>query len=180
MSQFWETDAGKHAAVAKSYMEGALTLSDAQAEKGRILFRPTLSLAGQGLELMLKACMYLNGKTPPTRGIAGHNIKEMWQEEVCEPVRGHVYANATAAVTEAVILRLRATPEPEDILSLIEEYVDALAELHGRGGSPLRYPSTSEQEGPRTPFLVRALWGSADDFVKRPSDFALQRFRGLS
>ncbi len=181
MTDFWSSDAGRHANMAKQFMEGALTLSAAQRNRGRILFLPTLALAGHGLELMLKACFFLNGQTPPTKGKEGHNIISLWSAEICEPVRGYVSANARRVAAED---RLSGdypdVPEDEEILHLIEEYVIALGDLHGGiGGYPLRYPSNNpDQQAPRTPFLVKSLHCTADDLVKRPNEFELRHFRG--
>lgn len=71
---FFSTDAGRCAMIAKQFFEAATVLNHAQREKGRMLFLPTLMLAGQGLELMLKACVHLNGEVPPKSGRAGHDI----------------------------------------------------------------------------------------------------------
>ena len=87
--EFTVSDAGRYAVIAKQYMEAAQTLVAAAPHKQRMLFRPTLALAGHGLELMLKACTFLNGQTPATSGQVGHNIAKLWKSEVCEAVRGH-------------------------------------------------------------------------------------------
>lgn len=180
MSNFFDTPAGKHASLAKQFLEGALTLDAAQQEKGRILFVPTLALAGHGLELMLKACMFLNKEEPPRSGPNGHKVSDFWKREVCEPVRGTVYAHANIAVLEHRESPLyRGVPdENEDVTAIIEDYVASLGNLHGEKSFPLRYPSAPDKKGPRTPLLVKALWGAADDFVKRPDEFRLARFRG--
>lgn len=180
MTDFFSSDAGQCAIVAKEFLEGALTLNAAQRDKGRILFRPTLALAGHGLELMLKACSYLNGQPPRTSGRKGHDIVSLWGADVCEPVRGHVFVNAHRVAAEDRASRdYPDVPDDDDILPLIEEYVIALGKLHGgTGGYPLRYPSDPGQKAPRTPFLVKTLWAAADDFVRRPNDFELRRFRG--
>nr|WP_296430393.1 hypothetical protein [Roseovarius sp. BRH_c41] len=180
MADFFSSDAGQYASIAKQFLEGALVLNAAQRDRGRILFRPTLALAGHGLELMLKACSNLNGQPPPTKGRKGHDIVSLWGTDVCEPVRGHVFANARLVAAED-----RANgdypdvPNDDDILPLIEEYIIALGNLHGGlSGYPLRYPSDPSQNAPRTPFLIKSLWATADDFVKRPNEFELRRFRG--
>ncbi len=180
MADFWDEDAGKFAAVAKSFAEGALALDDAQRSSGRILFRPTLMLAAHGLELMLKACMFLNGKPPSTTGRSGHDIISMWNDEVCEPVRGSVNVNARIACLEHEAAGcFPDLPNPEDAAAMVNEYIVKLAELHGsRKGSLLRYPSNSNEMAPRTPLLVRTLWRTCDDLVKRPDDFKLNHNRG--
>lgn len=180
LADFFATDAGKHAALAKQFLEGALTLDAAQQGKGKILFVPTLALAGHGLELLLKSSILLNSGTVPTRGRAGHNVADLWAQALCEPVRGNVYANANFVVQEdrENPLYIGIPDENEVILALIEDYVVALAKLHGEGGYPLRYPSASDKKAPRTPLLVKSLWRTADDLVKRPSEFLLHRFRG--
>lgn len=180
MESFFDTKAGKHASLSKQFLEGALTLDASQQEKGRILFVPTLALAGHGLELMLKACMLLNNEEPPTRGREGHSISDLWKRDVCEPVRGNVYAYANIAVLEhRENINYRGVPdENEDVIAIIEDHVLSLGDLHGGKLFPLRYPSDPDKKSPRTPLLVRALWGAADDFVKRPDEFRLAHFRG--
>ena len=180
MTDFFETEAGQFASLAKQFLEGALTLDAAQKEKGRILFRPTLALAGHGLELMLKACLCING-LPLTKGRDGHNIGKLWSNEVCEPLRGHMYDNARIV---AEVDRLKGdypdVPKDEDVLALIQEYLLELGKLHGGGAYPLRYPANPNQTAPRTPFLVKSLRRTADDLVKRPNHFELQRFRSMN
>lgn len=182
MSNFFDTPAGKHASLAKQFLEGALTLDAAQTEKGRILFVPTLTLAGHGLELMLKACMLLNKEEPPRNGRDGHNVSAFWKRDVCEPVRGKIYAHANIAVLEykESLLYCGIPCENEDVIAIIEDYVASLGDLHGERHFPLRYPSTTDKKGPITPLLIKALWSTADDFVKQPDDFRLARFRGES
>ncbi len=179
MEDFFSTDARQRASMAKQYLEGALTLDAAQGVKGRILFLPTLALAGHGLELMLKACLFLNGKQPDEVRKCGHKITKLWALDICEPVRGHVFANAfrVAAEDRANGAYPDSINEVE-VLPLIEEYVIALGKLHGEGDFPLRYPADPNLKAPRTPFLVKSLWGAADDLVKRPSDFRLPSFLG--
>jgi hypothetical protein len=179
MEDFFSADAGKYASVSKQFLEGALVLSEAQSDRGRILFRPTLALAGQGLEVLLKACMSWNGQAPKTTGRGGHDIVGMWDLDVCEPVRGHVLANAVRVATEVRDSRnYQGVPEEADVLPLILENVRILGELHGGGGFPLRYPTAVDKKGPMTPFIVQALWATADDFIKRPNDFKLAEFQG--
>lgn len=179
MEDFLSSDAGNFASLAKQFLEGALTLSDAQREKGSILFRPTLALAGHGLEVMLKACFCLNGHKPPDRGPKGHDIVNLWTSAICEPVRGHVFANARQTANEdRKSGDYHHVPDDDEVLPLIEEYVIALGELHGRAGYPIRYSTDPDQKAPRTPFLVRSLWRTADDLVKRPGEFELRRFHG--
>ena len=177
---FFETDAGKLAAIAKAYLEGASSLDDAQREKGRILFLPTLSLAGHGLEMMLKACWSLNGKNSEEVRKAGHNILKLWNDEVSEPLRATMYVNARmVAAIERDTGLYPDVPDCGDTQILIEEYVLALGNLHGRSPDfPLRYPSNQDQKAPRTTFLVRTLYRSADDLVKRPIEFELSYFKG--
>lgn len=52
MSDFHSTEGGAFVSLAKEQLEGALVLDEEQRKRGKILFRPTLFLAGQGLELM--------------------------------------------------------------------------------------------------------------------------------
>ncbi|MDO9640218.1 MAG: hypothetical protein Q7J44_16900 [Pseudotabrizicola sp.] len=180
MTDFFDSEAGQHAMVAKQYLEAALTLVEAQPAKGRVLFRPTLALAGHGLELMLKACFHLNNQVPPKSGRQGHDIVGMWHAAVCEPVRGHVAYNAElVAEVERAKGFYPDVPSHAEIPTLIVEYVLELGRLHGSGDYPLRYPTDPSKHAPRTPFLVTSLWRTADDFVKRPNDFEVMLFRTL-
>lgn len=182
MVDFFSTEAGKFASLAKQYLEGALVLNDAQRERGKILFLPTLGLAGHGLELILKACMLLNGHKPVTSGRKGHDVICMWDSDICEPIRGHLFVNADRFAKESRDSGLYPDCIPEDeVLQLIDEYIRALGNLHGMSGVyPLRYPTSANTMAPRTPFLVQSLWATADDFVKRPTEFILNNFRNLS
>ena len=172
-------DPRQYANIAKQYLEGALTLDHAQPDKGRILVLPTLSLAAHGLEMMLKACLYLNDKPPP-RGSKGHDISIFWHDVVCEPLRGAVFVNAHLVAAEFRANKVYPdVPEDDDILPIIEEYVISLGQLHSRiGGYALRYPSEPSRKFPRTPFLVNTLWRTADDLVKRLSELKLAHFHG--
>lgn len=175
---FLSTETGQLASMAKQYLEGALTLDAAQREKGRILCLSTLALAGHGLELMLKACICLNGQTYPKSGRSGHEIEKLWAKEICEPIRGHVFLDATiVAEIDRTSGSYPDTVDEDDVLTLIEEYVIELGKLHGGIGFPLRYPSGPDKLAPNTPFLVKTLCRTADDLVKRPTEFELLRFR---
>ena len=180
MMDFLSTETGKFASLAKQYLEGALYLDEGQRKKGRILRLPTLALAGHGLELMLKACVCLNGQSPPKNGRDGHDIGKLWSKEVCEPIRGHVFLNATIVAKSDRNTGVYADPIDDDqVQPLIEEYILELGKLHGEKDFPLRYPSDAGKMAPNTPFLVKSLWRTADDLVKRPNDFELHRFRKL-
>ncbi|WP_026479713.1 hypothetical protein [Ahrensia sp. 13_GOM-1096m] len=169
------------AAIANQFLLAAMTLNEAQKDQGKALFLPTLALAGHGLEMMLKACFFLNNKAPVTKGKKGHDIVSMWHDNICEPIRGHVFVNAHRVVAD---LRDDARgyvfgiPKDEEILTLIDKYVIELGSLHGGAGYPLRYPTETDRQAPKTPFLVMTLYGVADDMVKRPHDFEVSRFQG--
>lgn len=174
---FGTSDAGRFAKTAKQFLEGALTLDAAQRDKGRILFRPTLSLAGHGLELMLKACVYLNGEQPTIKGRKGHDVLNLWNADICEPVRRHVFSNAIRVAEEDRTSGIYAdVPRQDAIQPLILEYVVALAKLHGDPSYPLRYPASEKQYAPLTPLLVKSLWRASDDLVKRPNEFVLLNY----
>lgn len=176
---FHDTEAGSFAGLAKEQLEGAFVLDRAQRKCGKILFRPTLFLAGQGLELMLKGCMVWNGQPIKRSGGDGHKIIPMWDADACELIRGHMFGNASRIASQyRTSGRYPDAIAEDDVLSKIDEYVRALGSLHGGGGYPLRYPSDPGRIGPRTPFLVQTLWATADDFVKRPNDFKLDVFQG--
>lgn len=183
MPEFFSSEGGQFAGLSKQHLEGALVLDEAQRDRGKILFRPTLLLAGQGLELMLKGCSVWNGGAINTSGRGGHALIDMWDSEVCEPVRGHVFVNATRIAAEDRDSGRYPDPVAEgDTLSTIDELIRALADLHGMPKLyPLRYPLKPNDPSllaPRTPFLVKTLHATADDFVKRPDDFKLDVFRG--
>ncbi|WP_425049751.1 hypothetical protein [Psychromarinibacter sp. S121] len=179
MTDFLSSDAGRCAIIAKQFLEGALTLDATQRDIGPVLFRPTLALAGQGLELFLKACWHLNGKKPPTSGKAGHDVVGLWNDEVCKPAQDHVFSNANRVTAEVRASGTQSElPDQDGIQPLIVEYVFALGKLHGEYPYPLRYPSAEDKMAPRTPFLVKTLWGASDDLLKRPEDFMLTNHRG--
>jgi len=181
VTDFFSSEAGQFAGLAKAFLEGARVLDAAQPEIGRILFPPTLALAGHGLELILKACFFINGCEPTRRGNKGHRIELLWKAEICEPLRGAVYANArVVAEIDRSNSQYRGVPDDDNVLELIEEYVLELCNLHGENGYPLRYPAEQGREAPRTPFLVKSLWRTADDLVKRPREFELVSFSGLA
>lgn len=181
MSDFHSTEGGAFVSLAKEQLEGALVLDEEQRKRGKILFRPTLFLAGQGLELMLKGCTVWNDQTINRSGRGGHDIVTLWQSDTCEPVRGHVFVNASRLAAEHRDSgRYPDAIAEDDVLKTIDEYVRALGALHGGGGYPLRYPADPNTMAPRTPFLVKTLWATADDFVKRPDDFRLHAFRGFA
>ena len=179
MTDFFSTNAGKFASLAKQHLDGALYLDEGQREKGKIVRLPTLALTGHGLELMLKACICLNGQSSPAKGSDGHDIVKMWSEEVCEPVRGNVFLNASSVAETDRTTGVYPDPiDGHEVLPLIEEYILALGKLHGERGYPLRYPSDDGKLAPNTPLLVKSLWRTADVLVKRPNDFKLSHFRG--
>lgn len=168
--EFLASRAGRFASIAKEYLEGALVLDAAQLESGKVLFRPCLALAAHGLEQVLKACTFLNGEAPPTSGPEGHNILGMWNKDVCGPVRRQVQANALqVAAEDRATGKYTNVPEPDEIASLIEEYVTSLAKLHAKNW--LRYEAPKDTMAPRTPLLVKTLWRTSDDLVKRPCQF---------
>ena len=179
MADFFTSDAGQFAMLAKQFLEGARTLDAAQRDKGKILLRPTLALAGHGLELMLKACVYLNGQVPQTSGSRGHDIINLWDKDICESVKRHVFANACRIATEDRESGIyHDVPTQDEILPLIEEYVVSLGKLHGDAPYALRYPTNPDQMAPRTPLLVKSLWGASDDLLKRPNEFIMHDFSG--
>ncbi len=180
MSDFAASPAGQHLIISAQYLEAAVVLSDAQRVRGKALFLPTLALAGQGLELMLKSCMHWNSSPPPTHGAAGHAIIDFWELDVCEPIRGHMFVNAQIVKDEASaagLLLSDGLPDG-DLMALITEYVQVLARLHGGQPYPLRYPTEQPTMAPRTPWLVSVLRRTADDFLKRPNDFNRSNFLG--
>lgn len=127
MTDFNCSDAGQHAAYACQILAGARTLSEARPSSRYRLLLPMLNLSGHGLELLLKACIYLNGNEPPRFGQEGHNVKAMWDREDCEPVRVHVAYNAHLAVIEARAEMLYPDiPSDDEVGHLIEEYVSVL------------------------------------------------------
>lgn len=176
MTDFFASKAGQFAGLAKSFLEGARVLDEARLVTGIILFPPTLALTGHGLELMLKACFHVNGYNPPTRGKKGHELEPLWLKDICEPLRSAVCANARlVAEYDRTNPRYRGVPDDADIPPLINQAVLDLCKLHGEEGYPLRYPPEDGKEAPRTPLLVKALWRTADDLLKRPAEFVLHR-----
>lgn len=176
MADFFSSDAGQHALIAKQFLEGALTLDAAGTRKRPILFRPTLALAGHGLEMMLKACWLLNDRMPPKQGRKGHDIVGLWKAEESKLMRSRLFENAgDVAARDRASGDYLDVPDRNEVRQIIEEYVIELGNLHsGVNGYALRYPSDPSQKAPRTPFLVKSLWRVADDLVKRPEEFKLR------
>lgn len=174
MTNFHKTEVFSFASLAKEYFEGAWALDEAQRDHGKILFRPTLFLAGQGLELMLKACTVCNAQRINRSGRGGHDIVGMWLSDACEPIRRSVFENSVRLAVD-----YRQSGEYPDVLSdkevvaTIDEYVRAPGVLHGGGGTLCGTQQDQRQKAPRTPFLVKTLYATADDFIRRPSDFSL-------
>lgn len=176
MSNFNSSEAGRHAAYAVQILAGARTISEARFSSRRRLLLPMLNLSGHGLELLLKACILINDGRPPAHGSEGHNVQAMWARRECEPVRVHVTYNARLAVLEARSERLYPDiPRDDEIEHLVEDYVLALAQLHGMPRTfPLRYPANDNFKGPRSPMLPQALHMTAEDFCRNPTSFVLQ------
>jgi hypothetical protein len=176
--EFLVSEAYKLAAVAKQYMEAALLLVEAPPEKHHLLLRPTLALAGHGTEVLLKACISLNGAAYTKRGPAGHDVGMLWEREECEAIRGHTFMNARHAAEHARHRRNSLdVPRKDEVDVLIKEYIGELGRLHGEGGYVLRYTAPDAATAPRAPFLVNTLWRTADDFIKRPNDFIVDTYR---
>ncbi|QDY69813.1 hypothetical protein [Qingshengfaniella alkalisoli] len=168
-------NAQRYAVVAKQLLEGARTLMEAQIQKGEIVRLPALLLTGQGLELIIKGCLTLNGEAPP-RGRKGHQILELWQSAACEPLRGIVYANAEMELENARLsspfFGVPGEADGFDALEEISGQIHCLCELHQASPDyPLRYPTESSYRAPRTPFLVGTLWRTSDEMVKNLSAF---------
>ena len=173
MIDFITSHAGQFAIVAKQFLLAAATLSDAPANHRKMLFRPTLANTGQGLELLLKASLFLNGQTKQIKGRKGHDILKLWRADECKLIRCCVYENAlNSARFDRANSKYLGIPEDKDVISIVEEHIVFLCELHSsKFGYPLRYPSDEVNEGPRTPLLVKSLLATADDFLKRPNQF---------
>jgi len=176
---FNTSNAGQHAAYAVQILSGARVLSSARPVSPYKLLLPMLNLSGHGLELLLKACIYLNGSVPSKSGTEGHNVKEMWDRYDCEPVRVHMYYNAWLAVIEARSENIYPDiPDDDEIDGLTDEYVKVLAELHGmRRVLPLRYPSEIKHRVPRSPMLPTALHMTAEDFCRNSTAFKLENLQ---
>ncbi|WP_424928635.1 HEPN domain-containing protein [Amaricoccus tamworthensis] len=179
MTDFFDTEAGKCAMVAKQFMEAALILEDTNldARRRKIIFRPTLHLAGQGLELILKACILWNGGKPPTSGKAGHDINGLWNDAKSEPVRRLAFSKAArVAEQDRASGDYPDVPPKDEILPMFKQAILRLGELHGGQPYALRYYSEPDPLAPRTPLLVKTLWHVSEDFVRNPRDFELSKF----
>ena len=174
---FEASPAGQHSLLALQFFEGARVLSDAQREKGRVLFRPTLMLAGHGLELLVKSCILLNGGTPDRSGRGGHQIFQMWDGDDCSLLRKRTVENALEVVRAD---RRAATypdvPADSEVPECVQALIAELCMLHGEKKYPLRYPQSDRKKtGPSTPLLVKALYETSYDFVRNQCQFALPR-----
>lgn len=174
MADFENSEASKYLVLSIQFLRAARVLSDAQAAEGRVLFLPTLTLAGQGLELLLKAGKHWNLDPPPTNGKDGHAVRKFWSSAACEPIRLHTYNTAKVERDEAALegVTLDDGLPSGDLPKLIDEYILCLGKLHEAQPFPLRYPSDeNETMAPRSPWLVRVFERTAMDFLRNPSTF---------
>lgn len=172
--QYFKSDAGEFSALALAYLEGAIALEKERLKKGNVLSAPILALSSHGLELILKACFFLNEIAPPTRGPDGHNSLALWNSTIAAPLRERVVINAgIAAKIDQNNPAYRGVPSPDEASTLMADYAVELCKLNATRGYPLRYPPPEEIMVPRTPLLVKALWRTADDLVRWPWEFKL-------
>ena len=161
------------AALALSYFHAADALSGAQSKRGRCLFRPTLFVLGQGLELMLKGCMLLNNKPIIRKGSKGHELRRLWNDDASAEIRDRYLINAEVARCEAADTGFyKAVPKTMND-KLATNMLFSLIDFHGEGIA--RYPvpeiKGSPRKGPRTAWLSKSLFYTAHDFYARTEDF---------
>jgi hypothetical protein len=146
----------------------ALILDAERVGAGKILFRPTLHLAGHALELLLKACLCLNGQTKDAASKHGHNIWPLWESMECNVLRKQVIFRAKRLAK--VDQRNENHPEVQTSAEIesIEAPIKKLCDLHKE--NLLRYREGSKQ-APDNPRLVKTLYETSDDFFRQPSHF---------
>jgi HEPN domain-containing protein len=166
---FFGKKARQFAAMAKQFFVAAECLSAAQRKEGHILFLPTLTLAGQGLELMLKGCMQLNGNRTKNT----HDIASLWSKDVNEPLRVYTLQHAhLIADYDRECDAYEDIPSKAEASEAFNGLIQKLCELHGKKEDyPLRYPTEVNEQGPSTLWLIKTLLQTSDDLVKRPSQF---------
>jgi hypothetical protein len=179
-TDFKDTAAGQFAITAVEYMKAALVLDQARLKEGKVLFRPTLHLAAHGLELILKACLTLNGHPGTFRGREGHNLWPMWEDDRCSTLRQNVLNNAkTVLVKDQYNDRYGGdVPCPENYQSILD-ILKVLCALHSEQSETrkssvdhLRY-RMEKKDAPHTPWLVKTLYETSDDFLRQPNHFKL-------
>lgn len=171
-SSFEQSEACNWGVYACSYLMGAQALVEATPTKGRGLFAPTLHLAGQGLELLLKAFLIHNGASRQVAIQYSHKINEMWMLEKTRSVRDHILENAPIELAFLRAEQQSADLPIGDAGAAVARYVRYLAILHAKKREyPTRYPTQRSYKAPRTPLLVATLYRTADDFLKRPDEF---------
>ncbi|WP_160003895.1 hypothetical protein [Rhizobium sp. 18055] len=168
----FNTDAWKYIARAKSFLEGAYVVELHSASCG-ILITPALHLAGHGLELLLKGCLLQNGYSTIQLLSFGHRINDMWPLAAAEQLR--LAARINAAITHQDAISAGDYPAVEVVINpqeLFETHLTDLGALHAETMHfPIRYPAEDERIAPRASLLIGSLWRTADDYVKRWSDF---------
>jgi len=175
-TDFWDTDAGKFISRAKCFLEAASVLDDKMHDgQSGMLFSPALHLIGHGLELLLKGCLLHNGMEKKKVVAFGHNVNEMWDHDLVALVRQSTRENA--CISFQIALDSKRFPDAhkvDDPVALFEEYRAALGALHAEQKHyPIRYPTDNDRVAPRSPMLVAVLWRTADDYVKRPTQFSI-------
>lgn len=110
------------------------------------LWVPTLTAAAQGLEHIVKACLYLNGATPETSGRAGHNIPDMWQHPACAQLHSRVRFQAYSVTKEIQTHHYFGMISPDDAGDVATEAILVLAEL--QFSNKLRYTPKDDERAP--------------------------------
>lgn len=169
-NNFSDAPSGRFAITAVEFLHAALILDSARMQEGKILFRPTLALAGHGLELILKACLKLNGGSSDFKGRSGHDLWPMWEDNRCVILRQIFLVHA-----KEVLFRAQQNdsyydvPKPDDY-ELIMPMVKELCDLHSK--YELRY-RMQDSSAPPTPWLVKTLYETSNEFFRQPNLFKL-------
>lgn len=153
------------------FFHAGTSLVEAMDVKGRCLFRPTLFVVGQGLELLLKGCMAMNGKRFPDHGAEGHRIKTLWHDTACAFVRERYLVNAEMTRLEALEIRkYKGIPKNKDDKTALKN-VNDLMDLHANRAT--LYPVSQDRMGPRVPWLAVSLAHTGHDFFANPRAFKI-------
>lgn len=170
------SETAKWFAMAKRYMMAARTLRlSADYAAGRALFVPTLHVAAQGIEVLLKANLIGSGLTASEVKAFGHDIWRLWQHSKNERLRDQAMIEATAAYERAKADKPAvgyADTFEEDPQALLMEYLKALSVLHTRESEfALRYVSDAAIEAPRPHLLAETFFEIADLCIRQPTAF---------
>lgn len=150
------------------FLAGAKTLWETDRDnRGDFLVKPTLHLTGQGIELFLKAMLVEAGATDQQLKKFGHNLWLLWNDRRLEPIRVEVRKVSADWITSVALERKGRGLSTDTGAMHIHPNLQLLSVLHDRMSNfALRYPSETNQYGPRSEVLFRPFFQVADRHAK--------------